>query len=69
MVHDYDGSWKFLTGDVAADEARVICLEDIVQKDKTLNDLFNLGYGEIATRKAIGEKWVRSIIGGWVVEN
>ena len=36
------------------------CPYGIVLRDKTLNDIFNLDYGETAERTEIGVKWVRS---------
>lgn len=60
VVHDHDGEWQFLTGDQMQEDARLVCLSDLVLRDKTLNDIFNLGYGEEAVRNEIGGKWVRS---------
>lgn len=30
-------------------------------KDRTLNDVFNLDYGEQAEREFIGGQWIRSV--------
>jgi len=34
-------------------------LKHMVEKDPTLNDLFNLDYGEQAERKSIDDIWIR----------
>lgn len=61
VEHDNEGDWIFLTGDEwLSSDARLICLEDIVNMDKSLNQLFNLDYGEFAQRKSINDKWIRN---------
>lgn len=60
VVHDHDGDWQFLTGDQLLEDARIVCLADLVERDPTLNKVFNLDYGEAAERAAVGEKWTRS---------
>lgn len=60
VVHDHDGDWQFLTGDQLLEDARIVCLADLVKRDPTLNKVFNLDYGEAADRTAVGEKWIRS---------
>jgi hypothetical protein len=35
-------------------------LEQITLKDKTLNEVFNLDYGEEAEREFIGGQWTRT---------
>ena len=64
VVHnDNDGSWEFLTGDdVTGDDAMVVCLEDVVKRDSSINELFNLPTGQIATREFVGGKWKREEI-------
>ena len=44
------------------EDIQVVALEQLILRDKTLNEVFNLGYGEAADRDAIGEKWTRSKI-------
>jgi len=60
VIHEDEGDWQLLTGDQMPEDIRVVCLADIVLKDKTLNDIFNLDYGEEAKRTSIGGKWERS---------
>ena len=60
VVHDDDGEWQFLTGDQVIDDIRIVALEQMVIKDPTLNDIFNLDYNEEAERNFIGDEWVRN---------
>lgn len=64
VSHDEeDGAWQFLTGEPAElKDLMVVALEQVVKLDPTINDLFNLSLGESATRKFIGDKWVRELI-------
>jgi hypothetical protein len=58
VVHEDDGSWQFLcdtTYDVA--DLKIVTLEEIVKRDPTVTDLFQLNYGWQAFREAIGGKW------------
>lgn len=60
VVHDHDGDWQFLTGDQMPEDARLVALEQMTIRDKTLNEVFNLDYGEAAEREFIGGAWTRS---------
>jgi len=60
VVHDNDGDWQFLTGDQILEDARIVALEQMTIKDRTLNDVFNLDYGEAANREYIGGHWIRT---------
>ncbi|MBW1658560.1 MULTISPECIES: DUF4262 domain-containing protein [Flavobacterium] len=61
VVHDEDGDWQFLTDDeISTENIIIVALEQIILKDKTLNKLFDLNYGEEAERKFIGDEWVRN---------
>ncbi len=57
VVHDNDGDWQFLTGDQILEDARIVALEQMTIKDKTLNEVFNLDYREAADREYIGGQW------------
>jgi hypothetical protein len=61
VSHDNDGDWQFLTENVTLGDACIVALERIVKKDPTLNEVFNLNYGEEAQRDFIGDKWRRSV--------
>lgn len=60
VIHNKDGDWQFLTGDQLPDDIRLVCLEELILRDKTLNDIFDLDYGQSAEREYIGDKWRRS---------
>jgi hypothetical protein len=62
VVHDEDGDWQFLTGDQMPKDIKIVALEQMTLRDKTLNDLFNLDYGESAERSFVGDKWLRSSV-------
>ncbi len=64
VVHDSDGDWQFLTGDQRLEDARIVALDELVQKDSTLNEVFNLDHGEAADRSHIGAEWTRSNVDG-----
>jgi len=61
VIHDIDGDWQFLIGDQYPEDAKVVCLEEMIKADKSLNELFNLDYGEQADRECINSKWKRSV--------
>lgn len=58
VVHDNDGDWQFLTGDQMPEDIRLVALEQMISRDKTLNEVFNLDYGHSAEREFIGDKWI-----------
>jgi hypothetical protein len=60
VVHDNDGDWQFLTGDQMPEDIRLVALEQIVIRDKTLNEVFNLDYGYSAEREFIGAEWIKT---------
>lgn len=59
--HDEDdGAWQFLTGEtVTTDHIIIVALESVVKRDPTVNSLFNMPTGQVATRDAVGSPWVR----------
>ena len=69
VVHEDDGDWQFLTGDQMPEDIKIVALEQLVLRDNTLNDVFNLGYGEAADRGFIGGKWKRSKVDSEEDEN
>ena len=62
VIHDNDGDWQFLTGNQTSEDAKLVALEEIVSKDKSLNEVFDLDYGEDAIRDVIGGQWTRRYI-------
>ncbi|MEH6304262.1 DUF4262 domain-containing protein [Olivibacter sp. CPCC 100613] len=59
VYHDDDGDWQFITGQWKEDDIRTVALEEILKRDPSINDLFNLDYGEQALRLSPKEKWQR----------
>lgn len=57
VIHDEDGDWQFFTEEVDYDDGKVVSLEQMVRSDETLNDVFNLEYGESAERAYVGGAW------------
>ena len=57
VTHDQNGDWQFLTENAELKDAKIIHLEHIIEKDKTLNELFRLDYGESAERDFVGDHW------------
>jgi len=63
VIHEKDGDWQFLTGDNLTDtDIKWIALEEMVVRDSTLNELFNLDKGELAEREFVGGLWTRKRI-------
>lgn len=62
VVHDTDGDWQFLTGDQLPEDVKLVALEQMVIKDRTLNEVFDLDYGEEAEREFVGGEWIRNIV-------
>ena len=60
VVHEYDGDWQFLTGDQISEDGKLVSLAEMVKSDKTLNEVFDLDYGEEAEREHIGGEWIRA---------
>lgn len=59
VIHDDEGDWLFLTPDAQEDDILVVALESLIQRDPTLNEVFDLEYGEEATRIIPGQEWTR----------
>lgn len=59
ILHEHDGDWQFLTGDQLPEDIRIVALQQLILRDGTLNEVFDLDYGESAERDFIGAEWVR----------
>jgi hypothetical protein len=60
VSHDDDGDWQFLCGTTNdVDDARMVALEEIVNLDKTLEELAGLPRGEQAQRGSQDAPWQR----------
>jgi len=62
VVHDNDGDWQFLTGDQTQEDGKLVALAEMIKRDKTLNEVFDLDYGEEAERENLGGEWTRKNI-------
>ncbi|MDP5198920.1 DUF4262 domain-containing protein [Flavobacterium sp. DG2-3] len=59
VYHDDEGDWIFLTDDETSTENMIIvALEQLVLKDNSLNQIFNLEYGEEGERKNLDHNWI-----------
>jgi hypothetical protein len=58
VSHETDGDWQFLCDTTTKlTDARVVCLEELVKRDPTVNNLFQLPYGWFAWREALDADW------------
>ena len=61
VSHDEDDhGWQFIgTSNASMTEARIVCLEEIVQLDPTVLEVADLAPGWQAIRESVTETWVR----------
>lgn len=59
VVHDDEGDWQFLCGrdDHTDEDAHVVGLVHMVERDPSLNDLADMCENHHATRAVVGEPW------------
>lgn len=58
VYHNDDGDWQFHSQkEPNLDNAKLVCLEELVKKDITLNEIYYLNFGESAEREDVGSKW------------
>ena len=58
--HEQDRDWQFLCGTTYEyEDLVVVCLEHIVEKDPSVNELYDLPYGWMAFREKPGDNWER----------
>lgn len=58
VYHNDDGDWQFHSEqDPDLNNAKLVCLEELVKMDSTLNEIYYLNYGESAVRNNTGDKW------------
>ena len=61
VTHDEDGDWQFLCGTtIAPEDAKLVCLREIVELDPSVGQLAYLPEGWQAVRKSTGDPWVRT---------
>ncbi len=58
VFHNEDGSWQFHTEyEPDPNDGKLVCLEDLVKKDPTLNEIYHIGYSMTAFRDEPGGDW------------
>ena len=58
VYHNEDGDWQFHSeAEPNTDHAKVVCLEDVVKLDPTLNEIYYLNFGESAERETAESDW------------
>ncbi len=58
VYHDTDGEWQFHASDNITDENPVVTsLEEIIKRDLTINEVYNLKPGWCAWRENVNAKW------------
>lgn len=58
VYHNDKGDWQFMSDSKPnAKDARIVCLEDIVKLDPSVNDLHFLPFGWYAWRESRADKW------------
>jgi hypothetical protein len=61
VSHDGDGGWQFLCGhehgESATGDALLVCLEHVVSRDPSVNELAAMCTSHIATREHLGGPW------------
>lgn len=60
VVHDADANWYFYT-DTSKTDWEELTLEYLIIQDPSLNNLFDLDYGQVAERKDKDSGWQRSL--------
>ena len=62
VYHDFDGGWQFHGDDTQScdqDDAKMVSLSSMVDRDKSLSTLHDLPYGWLAYRNQSNAKWTR----------
>lgn len=58
VYHNEDGDWQFhSSSEPNLDEAKLVCLEEIVKLDPTINKIYYLPYGWAAWRESKDGEW------------
>ncbi len=60
IYHDHDGEWQFLCGTTNAyEDAKLVCLGCMMERDPSLFQLADLPSGWLASRESPAHPWVR----------
>lgn len=58
VYHNSDGDWQFHSEEFPdVENAKIVCLEYLVEQDQSLNEIFYLNYGQYAERKDEHSEW------------
>lgn len=60
VSHDSDGEWQFLCGGAdhqGEDQPLLVCLEEVVERDPSLNELAGMCTNHHAERDSLGLPW------------
>jgi hypothetical protein len=58
VYHNDDGDWQFHSEeDPQIADSKIVCLEDLVKADPTLNEIYYLSFGQNAYRESIDSEW------------
>lgn len=60
VIHDEDGDRQFLTVDQMPEDIKIVALQELIKRDKKLNEIFDLEYNEEAHRGFLGGRWIRN---------
>jgi hypothetical protein len=56
--HNEDVDWQFHTEyEPNIEDSKIVCLNDLIEKDPTLNEVYYLNFGQTAYRTEIGAEW------------
>ena len=60
VVHDEDGDWQFLDGgDVSEEDAAMVSLRNVCERDPSIKLLADLPVGWAAERATVEQEWER----------
>lgn len=58
VYHNRDGDWQFHSEEYPEIEnSKIVCIENLVKKDPSLNEIHYLNYGQYAIRKDVNSEW------------
>jgi hypothetical protein len=58
VYHNKDGDWQFHSEEFPEIEnSKIVCIENLVKDDKSLNEIHYLNFGQYAIRKDVNSEW------------
>ncbi len=59
VIHDEDGEWQFLTGEMVTEaDMMLVSLADMLKRDASIRQALDIPLGSSATRVKEGDTWV-----------